>query len=460
MLKRSRILAFILVFLLVATSITFAAPSENGNMAFDKKVLARIDAEKALQHIKYLSQTIGPRVAGTKEERQAAQYIKSQLDKLGYNTQTQEFDIRNIVPQVIIDSMNNQTVKANAAIGSGYTDGAGITSELVNCGLGATMQDFPADVAGKIAFVQRGSVSFAIKAENAVNAGAIGVLMYNNISGSLNPTLGTYESPIPYVSISLENGKAIVAEMTNAPVVVTIKAELFTKSQNIIATRQPKKVKDAGIVYVTAHYDSVPYAPGANDNASGTAMLLEFAKILKAYPIDMEVRFIACGAEEIGLDGSYYYVSQLSEDEINRSVANFNMDMIATSAEACNILYMDTVSGEENFMTDIAIAAGARIGNNILAVGKGQSSDHRYFGEAGIPAGCFIWGDEEGNLEEWYHTPNDTIARNISLERLQSAAEVVGSALYDVIRKQTPNLEKRNTGNTNIEKNFMYGFEE
>ena len=460
MLKRSRILALILVFVLVTTSITFAAPNENGNMAFDKKVLARIDADKALKHIKYLSETIGPRVAGTEEERQAAQYIKAQLDKLGYNTQIQEFDIQNIIAQLTIDSMNNQTVKGNAATGSGYTDGDGITSHLVNCGLGATVQDFPAEVVGKIALVQRGAVSFAIKAENAVNAGAIGVLMYNNAPGSLNPTLGSYASPIPYISISLEDGKAIVSEMANAPVEVTIKAELLTKSQNIIATREAKKSTDAGIVYVTAHYDSVPYAPGANDNASGAAMLLEFAKILKAYPIDTEVRFIACGAEEIGLDGSYYYVSQLSEDEINRSIANFNMDMIATSAEACNILYMDTVSGEENFMTDAAIEAGARIGNNILEVGKGQSSDHRYFGEAGIPAGCFIWGDEEGNLEEWYHTPNDTIAMNISLERLQSAGEIVGSALYDVIRKQTPNLERSNTRNTNIEKSFMYGVEE
>ncbi|MCC3863892.1 M28 family peptidase [Terrisporobacter petrolearius] len=87
--------------------------------------------------------------------------------------------------------------------------------------------------------------------------------MYNNTNGNINPTLGDYKS----------------------------------NSQNIIATRKPKKVKNPEIVYVTAHYDSVPYAPDPNDNASGTSMLLELAKILKSYPIDKEIRFIACGAE-------------------------------------------------------------------------------------------------------------------------------------------------------------------
>ncbi len=442
MLKKSiRVISLILVFVMIFTMTSFAAPNTNASTAFDQKVLARIDARKALEHVRYLSQTIGPRVAGTQEEREAANYIKNQFEKLGYDVKVQTFGIENVVSELTVDVFEDRIFRVNTATGSGYTDIDGITGVLVDCGLGASASDFPDAVRGKIAFVQRGSVSFAIKAENAVNAGAKGVIMYNNAPGSLNPTLGEYASPIPYLSILLSDGQEILEEMKNRDVTVAIKAELMTESQNVIATRKPNKSDNAGIIYITAHYDSVPYAPGANDNASGTAMMLEFAKILKAYPIDKEIRFIACGAEEIGLDGSYYYVGNLSQNELNRSVANFNMDMIATSYGPCNILYADTTDGQPNLVTEASAASGIRLGNNILEVGRGSSSDHAPFGQKGIPAACFIWGDEDGNLEPWYHQPEDTIKINISLDRLQQAGEMVGAALYDVIRVQTPNLQ-------------------
>ncbi|MEA5095072.1 MAG: M28 family peptidase [Sedimentibacter saalensis] len=439
--KSCRILSMILVFMMVFSMSSFAAVNTNASTAFDQKVLARIDSRKALEHIKYLSETIGPRVAGTAEERQAANYISKQFEKLGYDVEVQTFKINNVVSELTVDILKDKLFMVNTATGSGYTDLDGITGKLVDCGLGAAATDFPADVKGKIAFVQRGSVSFAIKAQNAVEAGAIGVLMYNNASGNVNPTLGEYKSTIPYISISLEDGQVILQAMKNSDVTVTIKSELMTESQNVIATRKPLKA-NTGIVYITAHYDSVPHAPGANDNASGTAMLIEFARILKSYPTDKEIRFIACGAEEIGLDGSYYYVEHLSKNELDNSIANFNMDMIATSHGPCNILYADTTNGQPNLVTESAVASGMRLGNNILEVGKGSSSDHRYFGEIGIPAACFIWGDEDGNLEPWYHKPEDTIKINISLDRLQQAGEMIGAALYDVIRTDTRNLEK------------------
>jgi len=426
--KGFRVFSLVLVFVMIFTMTSFAAPNANASTAFDQKVLARVDARKTLEHIRYLSETIGPRVAGTQQEREAAGYIQKQFEKLGYDVKVQTFGIENVVSELVVDVFKDRMFRVNTATGSGYTDVDGITGVLVDCGLGASSSDFPDAVKGKIAFVQRGAVSFAIKAENAVNAGAIGVLMYNNAPGGLNPTLGDYASPIPYLSISLSDGLDILGEMENDDVRVGIKAELMTKSQNVIATRKPNKVDNAGIIYITAHYDSVPYAPGANDNASGTAMMLEFAKILKAYPIDKEIRFIACGAEEIGLEGSYYYVGNLSQNELDRSVGNFNMDMIATSYGPCNILYADTTDGKSNLVTEAAAASGIRLGNNILEVGRGSSSDHAPFGEKGIPAACFIWGDENGNLEPWYHQPEDTIKINISLDRLQQAGEMIGAS--------------------------------
>lgn len=439
--NKSKLLSLIVSFAMAIPMISFAAPSKNALKAFDQKIINKVDADKALEHITYLSETIGPRVAGTEEEKVAAGYIKNQFESYGYDVQVQDFEINNVLSTLTVENLEDRLFKVNTATGSGYTDENGITGELVDCGLGSK-DDFPEEVNGKIALIQRGTFSFAIKAENAENAGAIAVVMYNNASGNVNPTLGDYKANIPYLSISLEDGEKIKAEMEKDKVNVSIKSKHLTSSQNVIATRKPKNIKNPEIVYVTAHYDSVPYAPGANDNASGTSMLLELAKILKSYPIDKEIRFIACGAEETGLEGSEYYVSQLSEDEINRSCANFNMDMIATSYESCNTLYLDTIDGKENLVTQSMVATGYRLDNNVLAIGKGSSSDHAPFGRAGIPSACFIWGDEDGNLEEYYHTPNDTIAMNISKDRLQQVGELVGASLYDVVRKDTPNIER------------------
>lgn len=459
---QGRMLVITLALMLVFTSISFAAPNENAATAFDKKVLTRIDAERALEHIRYLSEEIGPRVATTEEEREAAEYIKSKFEEYGYDPMIQEFSYETTQSQVIINSLDNKELKSYGAEGNNFTGYTSFTGNLVDCGLGLTADEFPSEVEGQIALIRRGSTSdiigyFSLKAANAVEAGAKAILLYSDERAPVSPWLGDAVVDIPVAMVSNADGVELLEEMNNLEegqyIQATVKVErVSVQSQNVIAAREPENKENKGIVYVTAHYDSVSGAPGANDNASGTAMMLEFARILKAYPIDKEVRFIACGAEEVGLEGSYYYARQLTDEEIERSIANFNMDMIATSAEECNVLYADTVDGEENIVTEYSTAAGARIGVNVLETAKGSSSDHASFAYFGIPAACFIWGDEEGYLEKWYHTPNDTISMNISLEKLQTAGEIIGSALYDVLRAATPNLEKSSVIKYNDEK--------
>ena len=60
---------------------------------------------------------------------------------------------------------------------------------------------------------------------------------------------------------------------------------------------------------------------------------------MKNVPVDKEIRFIAFGAEKIGLVGSKYYVSLLSQDEISRSIVNYNLDMVWTNWEPASQLF-------------------------------------------------------------------------------------------------------------------------
>lgn len=87
-----------------------------------------------------------------------------------------------------------------------------------------------------------------------------------------------------------------------------------TSQRNVIATL-PGAQSGSGEIIVCAHYDSYAYpataAPGADDNASGMAAVLEMARILKSsgYTPNHTLRFIGFGAEELGLVGSSFYAS-------------------------------------------------------------------------------------------------------------------------------------------------------
>ncbi|GAK09260.1 M20/M25/M40 family metallo-hydrolase [Geomicrobium sp. JCM 19038] len=190
------------------------------------------------------------------------------------------------------------------------------------------------------------------------------------------------------------------------------------ESQNVIAVKEADGVENPEIVYVTAHYDSVSVSPGANDNASGTAAIIELARVLEDVPSDKEVRFIAFGAEEIGLVGAREYVAQLSEEEIERSAANYNLDMIATNYEATSQMHITTVDGEENAVWDSSVHAAEVLGydHNDYTLHRMGRSDHVPFHDAGIDAALYIWmepGTPPGAArpEPWYHTPEDTIDR-------------------------------------------------
>jgi serine protease len=93
----------------------------------------------------------------------------------------------------------------------------GITSAFVVCGIG-NPSDFPVSVKGKIALVQRGTLTFIDKASNAAKAGAIGIVVYNNVEGPLNAALATtaktaaaIPATAPFLGITQADGQALLA---------------------------------------------------------------------------------------------------------------------------------------------------------------------------------------------------------------------------------------------------------
>ena len=103
---------------------------------------------------------------------------------------------------------------------------------------------------------------------------------------------------------------------------------VYYDTQNIIATL-PAKKPDAPVYVISCHYDAVYNVPGAIDNASGCAAVLELARVCAASGRDFgaELRFIFFSGEELGLYGSKFYLSKLSPDELARHKGQLNIDM-------------------------------------------------------------------------------------------------------------------------------------
>ncbi|WP_060678555.1 M20/M25/M40 family metallo-hydrolase [Virgibacillus halodenitrificans] len=206
-------------------------------------------------------------------------------------------------------------------------------------------------------------------------------------------------------------------------------------SYNVEAVKEPMKNHNKGQeIIVGAHHDSVPWGPGANDDASGTAALLELARVFADTPTDTTIKFVAFGAEEYGLWGSRRYAEEMTNQEVDKTVAMFQMDMVG-SAEAGDLV-MFTANGEKNTVTDLGAAAGSRV-SELVPYSELGRSDHVPFHNLGIPAALFI----HTPLEPWYHTEDDLL-KYISKEKLKDVSNIVGSAIYQIARKDTPALEK------------------
>ena len=391
------------------------------------------DSDQVMNTISDLSVDIGPRVAGSAEEKQAADYLKNRFEEYGYDVSIQDFDINDTV-KIQLTINENEELALGQARGSAETDENGVTGNIIDAGLGHP-EDFPDDINGNIALIGKGEISDWEKVQNAEEAGAIGVVIYDNEErlSPLRPNLNNNESSVPVVGIQKVDGEKLLNE-GEISANLYVRTQTNQTSQNVIATKKPENVENPEIVYITAHYDSVPFSPGANDDGSGTAAVVELARLLQDFPTDKELRFIAFGAEEIGLVGSNYYVSQLSQEEINRSAVNFQLEMMGAKYEPGSYLAYNTVDGQKNLIWDYTEAAFDKLGydKEKLILFKRGSSDHVPFHNVGITAACFNMGTANGGLEPEYHTPHDTF-ENVSQERIEFAGNVVRSAIIDYL---------------------------
>lgn len=159
-------------------------------------------------------------------------------------------------------------------------------------------------------------------------------------------------------------------------------------SLNVIAEPEGFNANDPHVV-VGAHLDTVPVAPGAEDNASGIAVMLQLAALVRQQPAALPVQFIAFGAEEprgsgdaLHHFGSRAFVADLSRSERRAIQAMVSLDRVGVRAGYVPVC---TATDRGNRLRD-AVRAAARRAEIPTRICTNFASDHWSFAKAGIPA--------------------------------------------------------------------------
>jgi hypothetical protein len=164
---------------------------------------------------------------------------------------------------------------------------------------------------------------------------------------------------------------------------------------------------------IDGHFDSyaASNAPGADDNASGTASAIEACRVMQGFQFQHDLRFIAFSGEEFGLFGSEYYAAQ-AHARIDTILGVLNFDMIAyedNPPEDLDVIGKIASPPCEPFRDwFIAVAdTYTALTRNRDMVSDMQSSDQGPFWNNGCLAFCGIEDYRPGN--PYYHTPGDSI---------------------------------------------------
>ena len=364
----------------------------------------------AIQEI--LDKTDYVRFSGSKEEKDAADYLESCCRDRGVDAYQESFDVETAEIREAVLSAGGREIpcKGYRLCGSGSV-------EAPLCYLPNTDPASVCAAGGKIVLLDTG-LSYWVY-HDLLDAGAVGFITYD---GDVHfedrdidqKTLRPYVSKgrkVPCVNINAKDAAVLVQSMPEKVLIRVEQTESAGTSQNVIA-EIPGRTDEW--IALSAHYDSTPLSHGAYDNMSGCVGLLGIMEALKERaPLRYGVRFIFCGSEEVGLLGSKAYTAA-HEKELEKTVLNINLDMIGTYMGK----FIACISAEEKLLHYLEYRC-ALAGWGLSARQDVYSSDSTPFADHGVPALSFarIAPKSQATIHNRYDTKTllseDQLSRDI-----------------------------------------------
>jgi Zn-dependent M28 family amino/carboxypeptidase len=224
--------------------------------------------------------------------------------------------------------------------------------------------------------------------------------------------------------------------------------------KNILGVKRGKASPDR-VVILGAHYDTVPGSPGADDNASAIAVLLEVARNIQAISLGSTLKLIAFGLEEYGYVGSLHYADKAKRggEEIHGMIS---LEMVGfTGARQDYPAYMDPkyypavgdfigIVGNENSKALLEVVRRTFksqipqlpfeflvVPGNGVGMEEVRLSDHSPFWDQGFPA--LLVTDTAFLRNPNYHLPSDTI-ETLDFEFMKKVAVGIYYSVVELAR--------------------------
>ncbi|NYV78680.1 M28 family metallopeptidase, partial [Streptomyces sp. UH6] len=435
------------------------------------------DAHRHLAAFQRIADTHGGhRAAGTPGGDASAAYVRDALRDAGYRVASTPFEFT--FAETLAERLSVTTpggpardVDVSLMTYTVSTPEGGLTAPLAALPEegdetpGCEPSDYaPHDVRGKVVLIPRGACSFTEKQKAAADAGAVAALISNNTEGPLRGTLGDPSAAaVPTGGVTREDGRALAEAARTAaqaedtedapPTTVTLDLREHREQRTTHnVTAETRGGDPSRTVMLGAHLDSVTEGPGINDNASGSAGLLEVALELaraEHHPAQ-RVRFAWWSAEEFGLLGSTAYVDALPADRREDIRLYLNFDMIASPNHA---LFVYDGDDSDGVGSGPGPAGSAQLERQLtgfldrrdlphLGTDFNGRSDYGPFIEAGIPSGgaftgaegiktekvAALFGGEAGQpYDPCYHRACDDLD-NISTAAFDATIDVIAHA--------------------------------
>lgn len=376
-----------------------------------------------IETVNYLAGKIGPRPAGTLEEKKASEFIANKMREIGLATIIQRFKFIGWKPTrgpfLRVLEPVEMDLKPSFVLFSDNTPKGGVTGKLEYVGtmyLIENMFEWP---------------KYAVVDDDGHHLAYV-VAFFDGPSVPLPLTrMGRMWGLSPYVIIGKKDYamiKKLIEKGKTVKVNVDVAGEFLFNltSQNVIGTLEGKTLPEEEII-VCAHYDSAYGSRGADDNASGVEAMLRIAKNLAEKRLKRTVKFISFGAEEYGQFGSNYYVESLKEQgQLEKVKAVVNLDMVGAGKRLI-------ITSEPQKFDRIVRKILERELKNIVNIEYGkiaEDSDHWPFYANGIPVTMLLFWPYD-----YYHQSEDTIERiqeDIITRTSQAAQALIEALAYTI----------------------------
>jgi len=208
--------------------------------------------------------------------------------------------------------------------------------------------------------------------------------------------------------------------------------------RNVIATLTGS-TNPAQIYIVCGHYDSyasidpMVSAPGADDNATGSSLVLEAARVLKDFAFSSSIRFVCFSGEEQGLLGSAYYAG-VAASRGDNIAGVLNFDMVGWGTPSAYLIG----NGPSEWLIDYCIAVRDSFIPELALIKllnpSMRYSDHASFWDKGYSAFCGI--ETDYSINPYYHSARDTVG-NINLPFTTNVTKLAVASLASLAELDT-----------------------